>query len=68
MQRAAVKYTTLTFRKSCKATRLKVIGHARIVLRNSPLDAPNAVYIYTSVTVNSRHFAARTTSVLAASA
>ena len=30
MQRATVKYTTLTSRKS-KATRIKVIGHARII-------------------------------------
>ena len=68
--RAAVKYTTLFFRKSCKATRLKVIGHARIriVYRNSNAVhiswSPSTLDISQRELVDSRHFAARTTGVL----
>ena len=52
IQRATVKYTILTSCKSCKATCIKVIGHACVVhsaLHNIPVvdrnSTPNAAYI-----------------------
>ena len=58
MQHAAVKYTTLTFRKSCKT---KVVGHGRA----RRVWVLGCAIRHISITDNSRHFTVRTTSVLA---
>ena len=63
MRRAAVKYTMLTSRKSCKA---KVVCHARALARLRHSTKHSQCCVHISVTDNSRHFTERTTSVLAA--